>query len=64
MDAPANTLSYMIAGYAVIFSVNIIYLASLIIRWRNLKQDKEMLEQVDADKNYDPETSRANVKTV
>ncbi len=56
MQGPADTLNYMIAGYAVIFSVNIIYLASLIIRWRNLRQDQEMLEQVEKveqEKPYD-----------
>lgn len=63
MDAPANTLNYMIAGYAVIFSVNIIYLASLIIRWRNLRQDQEMLEQVDQDQAYEAST-RAKIKPV
>ncbi len=46
MEGPANTLSYMIAGYAVIFMVNIIYLASLAIRQRNLRQEQEILEQV------------------
>ncbi len=63
MDAPANTLNYMIAGYAVIFSVNIIYLASLVIRWRNLRQDQEMLEQVDQDQAYEASTS-AKIKPV
>ena len=48
-QGPADTLSYMIAGYAVIFSVMVIYLASLVVRWRNLRQDEEMLEQIDAE---------------
>ncbi len=47
MQGPADTLNYMIAGYAVIFTVLIIYLASLVIRWRNLRQDKEMLEHLE-----------------
>ena len=47
MDAPANTLNYMIAGYAVIFIVLSIYLASLVIRFRNLRQDEAMLEEID-----------------
>jgi hypothetical protein len=47
MDAPANTMSYMLAGYGVIFGIMIIYLASLIIRWRNLRQDEEMLEELE-----------------
>ncbi len=47
MQGPADTLNYMIAGYVVIFIITIIYLASLVIRWRNLRQDQEMLEQLD-----------------
>ena len=29
MDAPANTMSYMLAGYGVIFGIMIVYFASL-----------------------------------
>lgn len=47
MDAPANTLTYFIAGYAVIFGVMAIYLISLLIRWRNLRQDEVVLEELD-----------------
>jgi len=50
MDAPANTLSYMIAGYVVIFSGLIIYLVSLFIRARNLSQEEEMLIDLDQEK--------------
>lgn len=50
MEGPANTLNYMIAGYAVIFGVMLIYLASLVVRWRNLRQEEEILEQADAEK--------------
>ncbi len=47
MDTPANTMSYMLAGYGVIFGTMIIYLVSLVIRWRNLRQDEEMLEELE-----------------
>ncbi len=50
VQPPADTLSYMIAGYAVIFGVMLVYLASLFVRWRNLRQDEEMLEQMDEPK--------------
>jgi len=46
-DAPANTLNYMIAGYAVIFGVMLIYLISLNLRQRNLNQDLEVLKDVE-----------------
>jgi hypothetical protein len=42
---PAETTNYMIAGYAVIFGFMLIYLISLIVRKRNLKQDLELLEE-------------------
>ncbi len=47
---PADTLSYMLAGYAVIFTVVVVYLVSLVVRWRNLRQDEAMLEQIEEDK--------------
>lgn len=45
---PANTTDFMIAGYAVIFGVILIYLVSLYVRNRNLKQDIEILEDMEA----------------
>jgi len=46
-EGPANTLNYMIAGYAVFFTAMILYLASLLMRYRNLKQDLEVLEEIE-----------------
>lgn len=46
-DAPANTTSYMIAGYVVIFGVMAFFLASMLIRFRNLKQEWEILQDLD-----------------
>jgi hypothetical protein len=46
-EAPANTVSYMIAGYVIIFGTMLIYLASLIVRKRNLEQDMQMLDEMD-----------------
>ena len=46
-DGPAQTTSYMIAGYAVIFGVMLIYLASLVVRNRNLHQDLDLLEDLE-----------------
>jgi hypothetical protein len=42
-----DTSAYMIGGYTVFFTVLAIYLLSLIVRWRNLKQDLETLEQIE-----------------
>ena len=44
MDAPANTMNYMIAGYAVIFTIIIGYLVSLWLRWQRSRQEMELLE--------------------
>ncbi len=46
-EGPAETTGYMIAGYAVIFGIMGIYLISLIIRQRNLKQDLALLQDLD-----------------
>ncbi len=50
VQGPAQTLNYMLAGYGVIFGIMLIYLASLVIRWRNLKQEEEILVQVELKK--------------
>ena len=46
-DAPPDTSGYMIAGYAIAFLVMGLYVASIYIRSRNLKQDMSMLEEMD-----------------
>ena len=48
LQATPDTTAYMIAGYAVILSVIAIYLISLYVRQRNLKQDLEMLEELQS----------------
>lgn len=45
MEGPANTLNYMLAGYAVFFGVLLVYLVSLIVRWNNLKKDWQVLQE-------------------
>ncbi len=47
MQGTIDTSQYMIAGYAVFFSVSIIYLISLVTRWKNLMRDLETLEELD-----------------
>jgi hypothetical protein len=46
---PADTTSYMIAGFAVIFGVMSLYVLSLVIRKRNLEKDLEVLAELDND---------------
>lgn len=42
----ATSLKYMLAGYGVILSVLIIYLVSLFIRFRNLRREMLLLEEI------------------
>ncbi len=46
---PADTTSYMIAGFAVIFGVMFLYVLSLVVRKRNLEKDLEVLAELDHD---------------
>lgn len=50
MDQPIDTVNYFIAGYSVIFGILIIYIASLVLRWRNLKKEEEILKDLDSSK--------------
>ncbi|MDK1029059.1 MAG: hypothetical protein QGM50_04100 [Anaerolineae bacterium] len=47
IETPPDTSGYMIAGYAIAFGVMLIYVLSLIIRYRNLNRDLSMLEEID-----------------
>jgi len=46
-QGPAETSAYMIAGYAVIFGILLVYLISLHVRRRSLRQDLEMLQDLE-----------------
>jgi len=46
LEGPADTASYMIAGFVVIFGVMLLYVLSLYIRKRNLEQDMEVLNEL------------------
>ena len=61
MDGPANTLNYMLMGYGVIFGIMFLYLASLVIRWRNLKQDEQMLEDLDKKQGQGEEAAQRQI---
>ncbi len=42
----ATSIKYMIGGYAAIFIMMALYLISLVVRWRKMKRDREMLESL------------------
>ncbi len=45
-EGPANTTTYMIAGYTVIFGLIALYLLSLYVRQKNYKKDFELLQEL------------------
>ncbi len=47
--APPDTSAYMIAGYVAFAVIFAIYLASFLIRRRNLEQDLKTLEGIKAE---------------
>jgi len=49
MEGPAETTVYMIAGYAVIFGVLLVYLFSLWVRHVNLSRDEAALRDLEHD---------------
>jgi hypothetical protein len=46
-EGPANTLSYMIAGFSVIFGAMLIYVISLIVRSTRLHREDEALQELE-----------------
>ncbi len=47
IDPTPDTSIYMVAGYIIIFTIMLLYLVSLIVRNRNLKQDLEAFKELD-----------------
>ncbi len=46
-QAPAETTRYMIAGYAVIFSIMFLYVASLVVRRQRVQRDLDTLSEIE-----------------
>lgn len=46
-EGPADTTSYLIMGYAVIFTVMALYVWSLSARNKSLKADLDILDQFE-----------------
>lgn len=49
LDTP-DTFNFMLLGYAVFIGIPVIFIASLIYRWRNIKRDEAMLESLKDEK--------------
>ncbi len=50
MQTPPDTSAYMIAAYAIFFSVMLLYLLSLFLRWKKQKQELEKLKKTEQEK--------------
>jgi hypothetical protein len=48
-DTP-NTIVYMIAGYAVLLGLPLLYVASWFLRRRNLEKDLDVIRSIAEDK--------------
>ncbi|HLC05058.1 MAG TPA: hypothetical protein VJK02_18650 [Anaerolineales bacterium] len=49
-QAPADTLRYMLLGFGVIFLALGVLILSLIVRFRDLGRDLEILNEIEAGK--------------
>ncbi len=49
---PPDTSAYMVAGYAVFFTVLVVYLLSLFLRWQNLRRDLSVLEDLEREEDH------------
>lgn len=61
LQTTPDTSGYMIAGYAVAFIVMALYIISIALRSRNLKQDLSTLEEMD--KAADEQKAKAGSKS-
>lgn len=50
MTISPETTNYMIGGFATFFIVFSVYIASMAVRWNNLRRDKLALEELEKDK--------------
>ncbi len=46
MDTTPNTINYLIGGYTVFAVLMTVYIASLVVRWNSLKEEKKILEEI------------------
>jgi hypothetical protein len=47
-EATPDTLGYMLFGYGVILGTMALFVLSLVSRFRNLRRDLELMEEVQA----------------
>ncbi len=47
-SGPPDTTSYLILGYVIIGGIGLVYVASLLLRQRNLRRDLDLIEQLES----------------
>ncbi|UCF59930.1 MAG: hypothetical protein JSV37_09190 [Anaerolineaceae bacterium] len=45
---PAETFDYMVLGFTIILGSMGLFLLSMVVRFRNLKRDLDLLEEMEA----------------
>ena len=55
-EATPDTYGYMLLGYGVILGTMVLFVASLVSRFRNLRRDLELMEEVQAPKRTTTES--------
>jgi CcmD family protein len=50
-EEPPDTVSYLILGYVIIGVVGLGYVATLLIRQRNLRRELDVLERLEKDED-------------
>ena len=60
-ESTPDTSGYLIAGYTVAFTIMAIYVASLIVRRRNLQRDLQALTELQSDMKTPPPAAQPQV---
>jgi hypothetical protein len=47
LDAPPDTVKFMVAGYSIGFTILGIFLISLVVRWNGLKRELALLQELE-----------------
>lgn len=63
-ETTPDTTGYMIAGFAITFLVLAVYAASLYLRSRNLKQDMDMLADLESTAAIEEKPKKKTAKPV
>ena len=47
LQGPADTVTYMVMGFALIIGTMLFYILSLVVRTQNLRKDQAVLDEID-----------------